>query len=186
VLGFDYAAATVAHARATYPQAAFVRANLAALPVQTESVDIVVSLQVIEHVWNHPEFVGECRRVLRPGGSLVVSTPNRLTFSPGLETPVNPFHTHEFTAAELTGLLSHGGLEITGAYGLHAGPRLQTLDDAHAGFVAAQLAESPDRWTARLAADVAAVGVEDFAVTTAAIADIDTSLDLIVIARRPL
>ena len=36
------------------------------------------------------EFVGECRRVLRPGGRLMMTTPNRLTFSPGLDTPVNP------------------------------------------------------------------------------------------------
>ena len=98
VLGVDYDALTVAHAAASYPRASFVRANLAALPVPSASVDVLTTLQVVEHVWNHPEFVQECLRVLRPGGLLLVTTPNRLTFSPGLDEPVNPFHTREFTA----------------------------------------------------------------------------------------
>ena len=53
------------------PAARFVRANLAALPVPSGSVDVVATLQVIEHVWNHGEFVRECLRVLRPGGLFV-------------------------------------------------------------------------------------------------------------------
>ncbi|MGH3494161.1 MAG: class I SAM-dependent methyltransferase, partial [Sciscionella sp.] len=79
ILGVDYDALTAAHAAATYPQARFVRANLAALPVRSATADVVVSLQVIEHVWNHQEFLRECLRVLRPGGALLVTTPNRLT-----------------------------------------------------------------------------------------------------------
>ena len=82
VLGIDYDATTIAHARNRYPAAQFVRANLAALPVASGAVDVVATLQVIEHVWDHGEFVDECRRVLRPGGRLMVTTPNRLTFSP--------------------------------------------------------------------------------------------------------
>ncbi|MFN2518233.1 MAG: class I SAM-dependent methyltransferase, partial [Jatrophihabitantaceae bacterium] len=158
VLGVDYDALTVAHARASYPQALFARANLAALPVRSASIDVVATLQVIEHVWNHPEFLGECLRVLRPDGLLILTTPNRLTFSPGRDAPMNPFHTHEFTAAELTHLLGRCGLRIDTVYGLHAAARLKTLDAEHDGFVAAQLARSPERWSAKLREDVAAIG----------------------------
>ncbi len=35
----------------------------------------------------------------------MVSTPNRITFSPGRDTPINPFHTRELNADELTQLL---------------------------------------------------------------------------------
>ena len=49
----------------------------------------------------------------RPDGLLLVTTPNRLTFSPGLETPVNPFHTKEFTADELCALLAANGFAIS-------------------------------------------------------------------------
>lgn len=186
VLGLDYDAATVAHARTAYPQASFVRANLAALPVSDRSCDAVVTLQVIEHVWNHPEFLRECRRALRPGGLLLVTTPNRLTFSPGLDAPLNPFHTHEFTAGELSELLVSCGFEIDCVAGLHAGPRLRRLDRAHGGsFVTALLATAADQWDARLARDVTGVTTADFVVLTEHVAEVKSALDLVVLARRP-
>ena len=86
--------------------------NLAALPLPDASVDVVVNFQVIEHLWDQPQFVAECARVLRPGGLLLMSTPNRITFSPGRDTPINPFHTRELNAAELAELLTDGGFEM--------------------------------------------------------------------------
>lgn len=186
VLGLDYDALTVAHAAASYPQALFVRASLAALPVPSASIDVLATLQVIEHVWNHPEFVGECARALRPGGLLLITTPNRLTFSPGLDAPVNPFHTREFSAAELTDLLTRCGFVIDTVFGLHAGARLRELDTDHRGFVTAQLAAPPGRWSQRLRDDVAAVGAAHFAILAADVHCVDESLDLVVLARRPL
>jgi SAM-dependent methyltransferase len=185
VLGVDYDARTVVHAAARYPQAAFVRANLAALPVPSASLEVVASLQVIEHVWDHPQFLCECLRVLRPGGLLFVTTPNRLTFSPGRDTPENPFHTTEFTAAELTDLLGACGFGIDAVHGLHSGARLRGLDEEHGGFVAAQLGTAPQMWSQRLRDDVLGVAAVDFAVLAADVHSVHESLDLIVLARRP-
>jgi SAM-dependent methyltransferase len=183
VLGLDYDALTAAHASSTYAQPRFARANLAALPVPTASVDVVATLQVIEHVWNHGEFLGECLRVLRAGGLLFVTTPNRLTFSPGREAPVNPFHAMEFTATELSALLTTCGFAIDALFGLHAGARLAALDRRHGGsFVDAQLATPPDAWTAQMRTDVSSVTDADFAIVDA---DLDSCLDLVVLARRP-
>ena len=184
IVGIDYDAATIAHATRTYPQAAFIRANLSALPIRTNAADVIGSLQVIEHVWNHPEFLAECRRALNPTGQLIISTPNRLTFSPGAETPTNPFHTKEFSANELIDLLQSNSFTTTELYGLHAGDRLHQLDSDHDGFVAAQLATAPEQWTNELRRDVAAVRVEDFVILPAAGRDVDQSLDLLVVARR--
>ncbi len=39
--------------------------------------------------------------MVRPGGRLLITTPNRITSSPGRDTPLNPFHTRELNAAEL-------------------------------------------------------------------------------------
>ena len=185
VVGIDYDRLTVAHAAARYPSAGFVRANLASLPVPDESVDVVATLQVIEHVWNHGEFIRECLRVLRPGGHLFVTTPNRLTFSPGRETPMNLFHTKAFTAAELAALVTANGFGVEAVYGLHGGERLGELDVRHGGFVDAQLAAPPEQWTTELRIDVEAITAQDFVIAPAEARDVDASLDLVVLAERP-
>jgi SAM-dependent methyltransferase len=183
VIGLDYDARTVIHAGARYREATFVGANLAALPVRDASMDVVAALQVIEHVWDHPQFVRECRRVLRPGGTLLVTTPNRLTFSLGRAVPVNPYHTREFTAGELAGLLAAGRLQDVQLRGLHAGPRLNALDARHGGsFADAQLERPPEQWSVELARDVAGVTCADFVVSAE---NADAALDLLVVARRP-
>ena len=106
MIGLDYDESAVAHVKARYPRVEMRHGNLAELPLPDGSVDVVVNFQVIEHLWDQPQFVAECLRVLRPGGALMMSTPNRITFSPGLDTPINPFHTRELNAAELTELLT--------------------------------------------------------------------------------
>lgn len=82
VTGLDYDESAVAHVRARYPRVEMIQGNLAALPLDDESVDVVVNFQVIEHLWDQGQFLRECLRVLRPGGVLLISTPNRITFSP--------------------------------------------------------------------------------------------------------
>lgn len=48
----------------------------AALPYATGSMDAVVSIEGIEHIRRPWDFVRECARVVRPGGWLILSTPN--------------------------------------------------------------------------------------------------------------
>ena len=95
----------------------------------------------------------ECARVLRPGGPCAVSTPNRLTFSPGLgrgEKPLNPFHANELDAEELAELLAPWFGEVR-VLGVHHGPRIAAWEREHGPLVAAQLAaeadpSGPRRW----------------------------------------
>ncbi|MEI7914745.1 MAG: class I SAM-dependent methyltransferase [Mycobacteriaceae bacterium] len=188
VVAVDYDAATVAHVRARYPAVEVIAANLAQLPMPDAGLDVVVNFQVIEHLWDQPQFITECLRVLRPGGSLLISTPNRITFTPGRDTPLNPFHTRELNAAELTGLLRDGGFEVREIHGVFHGPALAAMDGRHGGsIIDAQieraLADAP--WEPELLADVSAVRCEDFDVIDARDRDIDQSLDLLAIAVRP-
>ncbi|MGH3714189.1 MAG: methyltransferase domain-containing protein [Micromonosporaceae bacterium] len=189
VLGLDYDAAAVAHAAATYPRVSVVRGNVVQLPFADASVDAVVSMQVVEHLWDQPAYVAECARVLRPGGHFVISTPNRLTFSPGYDpatgSPTNPFHTREFSDAELAALLMPYVTDLT-RYGLHPGPRLRELDaawrrDHGTDLIGAQLATPPEQWPYALHDAVASVTAADFTLTTE---DVDSSLDLLIHARR--
>jgi SAM-dependent methyltransferase len=191
VTALDYDEATVAHVRARYPRVQVRHANLTELPLADSSVDVVVNFQVIEHLWDQARFVSECARVLRPSGLLMVSTPNRITFSPGRDTPINPFHTRELNADELTKLLVDAGFASVSLSGVFHGPRLAEMDARHGGSIidaqiARAVADAP--WPAELLADVAAVTSADFDIVEAATDrahHIDDSLDLIAIAVRP-
>jgi SAM-dependent methyltransferase len=193
VVGLELDAPTAVHVARRYGGGGtgavdVVRADLQALPVPDASVDVVVTLQVIEHLADQPGFLRECARVLRPGGRLHCSTPNRLTFSPGNtldDRPLNPFHTHELAADDLAALVGGAGLDVAAMRGLHHGPGLAERDARHGGsIVDAQvaLALSGGVWPAGLREDVAAVGVDEFDLRTD---DVDGSLDLVVSAVRP-
>jgi SAM-dependent methyltransferase len=189
VIAADYDAQAMAHVRARYPSVHAVRTNLAVLPVRSESLDAVANCQVIEHLWDQETFLAECLRVLRPGGSLVITTPNRLTFSPGQDTPLNPFHTRELAPDELADLLRAAGFRVDFLGGVHHGTRLRALDatyggsliDAQVGVVLGHL-PGQATWPAELLADVESVRARDFDVHED---DVAACLDLVAVARRP-
>ncbi|MFT4044515.1 MAG: class I SAM-dependent methyltransferase [Gordonia sp. (in: high G+C Gram-positive bacteria)] len=197
VVCVDYDTSAVEHTRKRYPNLEIHQGNLISLPLADASVDIVVNFQVIEHLWDQVRFIEECVRVLRPGGTLFISTPNRITFSPGRDTPLNPFHTRELNAAELTELIIAGGLVPQRMAGVFHGPRLRELDEKWGGsLIDAQIerALAGQEWPAELVADVAGVSVTDFVILESArttdspstgYAHIDRSLDLFATAIRP-
>jgi SAM-dependent methyltransferase len=72
------------------------RADLAVLPFDDDSFDLITCFEVIEHVADQKRALEELRRVLRPDGVLFISSPNRGIYPGG-----NPWHLHEFTPDEL-------------------------------------------------------------------------------------
>lgn len=169
VLALDYDPWTAQHLAETYPSLPAVRANLVALPLRHSSIDLLVSLQTIEHLWSPEDFVAECARVLRPGGRLVLSTPNRLTFPPG-----NIFHHRELDAYELAVLLAESFDDVA-VSGVHHGERLRQWEARHGSVVEAQIAQPPDDWDGDLAAMVREVVAPDFTIG----ADTAQCLDLL-------
>ncbi|HEY7101265.1 MAG TPA: class I SAM-dependent methyltransferase [Mycobacteriales bacterium] len=180
VCGVDYDALTVAHVRAAYPRVRVVRGNLVGLPAGSSTVDVVANLQVIEHLWDQEGFLAECRRVLRPAGTLLVTTPNRLTFTLP-NRPMNPFHYRELDPDALATLLEEAGFEISRLLGLRHGPRLRRYDRLFGSLVDAQLAGPPATWHPQLRRAVAAVRTTDFVLGAD---NLDSCLDLVAVAVR--
>ncbi len=180
VVAVDYDDAVVGHVRRTYPRVQTLKANLVDLPLRSSTADGLISLQVIEHLWDLPTFWAEIRRVVRPGGRVVISTPNRLTFSPGVargQKPTNPFHVEEFDAEQLAHMLTAAGFSDVRVLGLRHGPRL-----ADSNVVARQIdAVLSDAWTDDLLDLVASVTVTDFVIGEI---DPELDLDLVAVARR--
>ena len=75
-IGIDVSQRALGHARALVPDARFVTGGGAALPFRESAFDLVTVLDVIEHIPDCDErrVIDEARRVLRPGGRLIVST----------------------------------------------------------------------------------------------------------------
>ncbi len=100
--GVDISPIAVEDAQQAYgDRAEFAVADLLELPFENESFDAAVCFEAIEHVANPEPALDELRRVLRPGGLLLVSTPNKGVYPQG-----NPFHLHELTREEFRAALA--------------------------------------------------------------------------------
>jgi methionine biosynthesis protein MetW len=129
--GIDIAADAVRLAREKGMIAQVVNLNTDRAPYPDNTFDTVVTLDVIEHMFDPISFLAELRRVLRPGGHLVLSTPNIrkiqrvLTLIGGRfpRTSYDPVgfdggHLHYFTSADLRELFTAQGLEVVAVDGI--------------------------------------------------------------------
>lgn len=79
VVSIDISEPAVALAQKRYggPRLRFETGSATAIPLPDASLDVVVSFGTTEHRSNHQEMLAEVKRVLRPGGVLVMSTPDK-------------------------------------------------------------------------------------------------------------
>lgn len=109
VLGLDIGEDAVAHARARYDGIAglrFEQADATALDAYPDaSFDLVVSFETLEHVHAQERLLDGFARLLAPGGLLLVSTPDRHTYT-DLTGEVNPHHVRELYRDEFEALLA--------------------------------------------------------------------------------
>ena len=118
VCALDIGRVGVFGARARFPEAASYQVgDVYHLPFAAESFTAVVLSEVIEHLEDIDAALGEARRVLLPGGRMVVSVPYRETIVEHLcihcnrPTPANA-HLHRFDRETLGACLERQGLEI--------------------------------------------------------------------------
>ena len=108
VVGVDVSPGAIDAARRRAPNGhpEFVLTSGLELPFPDGSFDQVSSFQVLEHVPDPLSYLQEIARVTRPGGEVILATPNAaIRLDPGM-TPWNRFHIHEYLADELRDLLA--------------------------------------------------------------------------------
>jgi 2-polyprenyl-3-methyl-5-hydroxy-6-metoxy-1,4-benzoquinol methylase len=106
VVGLDANPEAYEHARLRYraTNLTFAR-GLVETFGEAASFDAVVFLQTIEHVFDPVAVLAHLASLLRPGGTVYVSTPNVLTLAPpGAEKSGNPWHLREYRAEEFHSL----------------------------------------------------------------------------------
>ncbi len=83
-------------------------ANAQQLPLRPGSVDVIVGLEMIEHLERPDDFIADAAQSLREAGVLICSTPNRVVSNPALPPdgrPVNPFHNREYDRDQVCTLM---------------------------------------------------------------------------------
>jgi SAM-dependent methyltransferase len=107
VLGADISEQAVAHARSRYgdrPNMRFERADATKLEFAPGSFDVIVSFETLEHVEAQESLVAGFARALTDDGILVISSPDKKTYSDDRDF-ANEFHVRELYRDELLNLL---------------------------------------------------------------------------------
>ena len=107
VEGTDISQQAVVHAKQRYghlPGVEFQIADCTTLPYGDEEFDRVVSFETLEHLAEHDELLSEFKRVLKPEGCLILSSPDKATYSDGQDS-VNEYHVKELYRDELEVLI---------------------------------------------------------------------------------
>jgi len=133
VVGLDISrhAITFARSNCKKDNVYFVQTDGTKLPFESESFDVVVSFQVIEHI--EPKFVltylTEIKRVLKADGIFICSTPNKKLRLLPFQKPWNPEHKKEYTSKEFKKLLNKV-FENVKVYGLSASEEVLYIERA--------------------------------------------------------
>jgi ubiquinone/menaquinone biosynthesis C-methylase UbiE len=106
VIGVDISPDAVMHARQRYinHNLQYMVGSCSEIPLPDSSIDLVVSFETIEHHDQHDQMMTEIKRVLKPSGTLLISSPDKYHYT--IEPDVtNPYHLKELYAHEFKHLI---------------------------------------------------------------------------------
>lgn len=107
---------------AHYPDYHWLIANALQLPFADGSLDAVLAGEIVEHVTDASAALREWGRLLRPGGTLIVTTPNRKRLSnlvQRFDFPLGPDHINELSYKECQEHLRRAGFAIVDSRALY-------------------------------------------------------------------
>lgn len=106
VYGVDISQEAVEFAKKKYKKEnlTFLHGSANQIPLPENSIDYIVSFETIEHHDKHEEMMAEFKRVLKPGGLVIISTPAKEIYQ-HLHID-NPYHVKEITSEDFLALIS--------------------------------------------------------------------------------
>lgn len=81
----------------------YLQSNALDLNINDDCFDVVVSFETLEHLYEHQELLEEFKRVLKPDGLLIISTPDKDVYSE--ENDHNHYHVKELTKIKFATLV---------------------------------------------------------------------------------
>ncbi len=112
----------LASRKAEFPKVRWLQGDAQPLPFRDVAFDALFAGELIEHLPDPAPALREFRRVLKPGGALILTTPNRLrlaNLADRSERPYSPDHLSELSYDEVHLLLRESGFEVRRSTGLH-------------------------------------------------------------------
>ncbi len=107
VIGVDISSEAIDHANKKYKKSnlSFIQGAATQIPVEDNSLDVVISFETIEHHSEHDKMLQEIKRVLKIDGILIISSPDKRNYS-DIPKYKNPFHIKELYDYEFYGLIN--------------------------------------------------------------------------------
>lgn len=105
--GIDVDTNTIEKAKKKYKHSKlnFLKGDIASIPLDDHSIDLVVSFETLEHVSNHEQVIKEFKRILKREGILIISTPDKKNYS-DIPDFKNPHHVKELHEQEFFDLMN--------------------------------------------------------------------------------
>jgi len=134
IYGSDYNLLRLTRARHRLPEATFFLADLLDYPAEDDFFEIIFFNHVIEHIEEDVAALQTVQRILKPGGLLVLGTPNegawwwQLAYKRDPETARTTDHVHFYTSKTIGGRMTAAGLNVTAVKHLGWGPPDWKLD----------------------------------------------------------
>lgn len=107
VVGVDISDDAVKFAKEKYSgvnNLSFIQGSVTNIPVESNTVDIMVSFETIEHIHEHDEMLSESKRILKDDGLLIISTPDKRVYTDE-SGEINQYHVKELYRQEFVDLL---------------------------------------------------------------------------------